>query len=138
MKISFEPPLIIGALCEGEKDIPREMFRAFGHLKPRVAFLPFVVERRHLRNTVACMRLMDIAGLAVFGRLRTEITRYLPSLDKGAKLSGEVDVVVRRGKKFVGIDVSNYINSLTKRRPKGKKQMGLFYQTHVELLTGIA
>lgn len=102
MKISFRPPLIVGALCEGGREIPRELARRMKALSPRIAFLPFIVERRHLRNTAACMQLMDVRSLFVAGRLAREIGAHLPSLGKNARAAGEADVVVRRGRRFVG------------------------------------
>lgn len=145
MKIKFEPPVIIGALCEDEKDIPQGIFKSFAKLEPRVAFLPFQVERRHLRNTIACMRLMDIAGLVVCGRHRKDILRHLDHIEEAARRAGTVDAVVRRGRRFVGVNVmdrvfrlrneANFKKKAPRHRQSKKSLMGLFCQTCVELLT---
>lgn len=152
MKYTFETPKIVGALCESEKEIPAELTRRFNRLKANFAFLPFVVERRHLKNTVACMKLVDVAGLVVCGRHRSEIGRHLTHMNAEAKRSGEVDCVVRKAKRFVGINLSEVAKSqnvvakprraknprlktTVKQRLIGKKAMGDFYQSIVELLT---
>lgn len=101
-KLKFHPPVIIGAICEDAREVPDELARAFAKLGDKVAFLPFEVERRHLGNTIACMKLMDIAGLIVLGRYQRHIGRYLPYVSPTAKRSGKVDVVKRKGKRFTG------------------------------------
>lgn len=152
MKITFETPTIIGALCEKEGEIPRGVKSGMKKLGKKVAFLPFVVERRHLKNTIACMKLMDIHSLFVCGRHRREIVRHLSSLDPNAKNSGEVDCVVRRGKRFVGFSIGKIQKSqkivmkrgagksarskvIVNQRLSSKTAMGHFCQTAVELLT---
>jgi len=152
MKITFETPTIIGALCEKEGEIPRGVKSGMKKLGKGVAFLPFVVERRHLRNTVACMKLMDIHSLLVCGRHRREMARHLSSLDSNARSSGEVDCVVRRGKRFVGLSIGKMGKSqkivtkkgagksarskvIVNQRLSSKVSMGQFCQTAVELLT---
>lgn len=154
MKISFAPPTIIGALCEREREIPAQLFRRFARLKPRIAFLPFQVERRHLKNVVACMRLMDVRGLAVFGRHQREIVRHLPSISPAARRAGRVDVVLRKGRRFQGHHVLTEIQERRQhsllmgldKRPASRRNakktrrskvelMGLFCQAAVDLLT---
>ncbi len=96
------PRIIFGTLCEGECRVPPAIRR---HLVGRVAgaiLLPFGVERRSLKNTVACLQLMDIAGLVVEGELQRAIARHLPQLDTAAQRSQTVDVIARRGKRFTG------------------------------------
>ena len=152
MSITFEAPTIIGALCEREREIPAHLVRAFRKLGPSFAFLPFEVERRHLGNTVACMRLMDVAALFVCGRHRREIVRHLTHLDAAARRTGAVDCVVRRGKRFVGMNIAEGVKSqkavtsggrqrrqtrkpAEKQRLSQKDSLGLFCQTAVGLLT---
>lgn len=144
--MKFGPPLIIGALCEDRKEIPRELFKLFGRFGHRIAFLPFEVKRRHLKNTIACMRLMDIAGLVVFGRHRLQIVRHIPSLDKIARHTGSVDIITRKGNRFIGRDAMGLIDRqimASKRQYKGgnrrhlskKRGVGLFCQRCVRILT---
>lgn len=152
MTITFETPTIIGALCEQEREIPAQLARSMKKLAPRIAFLPFEVERRHLRNTVACMRLMDVASLLVCGRHRREIVRHLTHLDAAARRAGAVDCVIRRGKRFVGMNITDGLKSqkavtperriqrksnkaVEKHKLSQKEALGLFCQTAVEVLT---
>lgn len=134
MKLSFEPPTIIGALCERERQIPAGLKRRFARKKPRFAFLPFEVERRTLKNTVACMQLMDIRGLAVFGGLQREIVRHLPRLAPSARRAGQVDLVLRKGRQFEGRHLLTEIQGNQKGTPR-RTHMGLFCQAAVDLLT---
>ena len=152
MKISFETPKIVGALCENEDDIPAQMRRRFAKFGKRIAFLPFSVERRHLKNTLACMKLMDVAGLMICGKHRASIAKHIADLDEGARRTGRVDCIVRRGKRFVGIDIigammsqkgdapsrtnlARDVKRLEKQILSDKKLMGYFCQTAVALLT---
>ncbi|MFH0799888.1 MAG: hypothetical protein V2A66_06875 [Pseudomonadota bacterium] len=123
MKLTFTPPSIIGVLCTDEREIPQALLRVPAKCKGRIAILPFVVEKKHLRNTVACMKLMDIAGLFVLGSHSKDIIRHLPSVDAAARRSKRVDAVVRRGRRFIG-------TSLPRR-----DLMGLFCQTCLDILT---
>lgn len=154
MKISFDPPTIIGALCEREEEIPAGLLRRFTKLKPRFALLPFRVERRYLKNLVACMQLMDIQGLAIFGRHQQEIVQHLPRLSPAARKARKVDIVLRKGRRFWGHHLLTELeeghrycvsrgrgNGLASRKMGMKtkrseiKLMGLFCQTAVDLLT---
>ena len=152
MKYTFEAPKIIGALCKRESDIPAELIRLFKKFGKKVAFLPFVVERKHLKNTVACMKLVDVEALFVCGGHRREIVRHLSRIDSWAKKKGEVDCVVRKSGRFVGINIAdremrrNVVAASTKARPvpkktsgkqglPNKKALGLFCQSVVEVLT---
>lgn len=109
-KFFFETPVIIGDLCDGHSAALRQAQgaaqRAIGvrlarHAK-KIAYLPFQVRREHLKNTIACMQLMDIAAITVSGRHRTCIARHLPHMEREAKAARFVDSVIRRGNKFVG------------------------------------
>jgi hypothetical protein len=131
MKLTFTPPTIIGALCEREDEIPVPLLRRFARLKPRIAFLPFRVEHRYLKNVVACMKLMDIQGLAVFGRHQREIVCHLSSLSPAARQAGMVDVVLRKGRRLQG----HHVLSTLPQKGSERKLMGLFYQAAVDLLT---
>lgn len=100
----FTPPRIIGAL--GDESLDPAFARAFerqlekaGH---NAACLPFRVAPRYLKNVIACMQLMDIAGLIVHPAHGGAIARYLTHVEDEAKAVGGVDTVVRRDKGFIG------------------------------------
>lgn len=102
----FTPPPIIGAL--GDETLTKEYAASFEReLRRRdtdAVCLPFRVAPRHLKNVVACMRLMDIIGLAIHPSLQKRIMKELPSVEKRARDAGFVDVVTRRNNRFVGMN----------------------------------
>ncbi len=102
MAKAFATPVIFGALSDGAPSVDRAVARALASRAAGSVLLPFQVDRRHLRNIVACMRLMDIQGLVVQGAHRTAILRYLTKLDPLAQKLCHVDTVARRGRAFVG------------------------------------
>lgn len=134
MRLSFEPPTIVGALCERERQIPAGLRRRFARKRPGFALLPFEVELRSLKNTIACMQLMDIKGLAVFGRLQREIVRHLPRLAPSARRAGQVDLILRKGKRFEGRHLLTELLGKKQGTPR-RTHMGLFCQAAVDLLT---
>lgn len=127
MKMHFDPPTIVGALCEREGDIPRSLASRFARSAPDIALLPFLVERRHLTNIVACMQLMDISGIAVCGGHQLAICASLPKLDDAAARSHRVHAVVRRGRAFVGRDAiaATISRWLRDRRPRCPQKTAL-------------
>ncbi len=103
--ITFDPPTIIGALLPPGGTIPKEMTQAFARHKRVFALLPFEVEKRFLKNTLACMRLMDIAGLILCDEHRTQIARHLSHLDRRAQRAGWVDAIALKGKTLCGFNL---------------------------------
>lgn len=103
---NFTPPRIIGAL--GDATLNRKFSAALDReLKRRsidAVCLPFQVTPSHLKNLIACMRLMDIVGLAIHPSHQRRIIKFLPSVEKRAREAGFVDVVVRRNNRFVGLN----------------------------------
>ncbi len=95
-KINFDTPIIFGALCEHSFELPRGLGRALAARAPGAILLPFQVEKRHLKNVLTCMRLMDIAGLVVMGSHQRAILGHLSNLDISAKKAGSVDVIARQ------------------------------------------
>lgn len=98
----FERPAIIGALCAAGQEVPREIARGLSKCEKQIAYLPFQVERRFLKNTIACMRLMDIAGLTIAPSHERHIARHIPRKDEIANISKTADTLVRHGKTFIG------------------------------------
>lgn len=101
-KIEIACPAIVGVLGDEGAEVPRPLELALKEEDESYALLPFGVERRHLKNTVACMQLMDIRGLVIAGRHQRSIAAHLPRLDELASLARAVDVVTRRGRRFTG------------------------------------
>lgn len=140
----FDPPVIIGALCTDLEEVPLKLSRAFSKLRPRVAFLPFKVMPRHLKNVVACMRLMDIHGLVVLGEHRRAIVRHLRHLDSHARSCGCVDLIVRGENGFIGTCLSckescgrhkKALKASKKRCLCQERPMGQFYHSLIKVLT---
>lgn len=98
----FDTPMIIGALCESEDEISPAIKHLLAKHPGRIAYLPFEVEGRHLKNTVACMQLMDIMGLTIAGSHQKKIVRHIPNMDRIAKAAGAIDTVARKGRSFMG------------------------------------
>ena len=96
------PTAIFGTLCEEQIKVPTILRRLLRARIEGAELLPFQVESLNLKNTVACMQLMDIAGLVVRGGHRNEIWRHLPKLDPMARRSRIVDTVARKGRAMVG------------------------------------
>lgn len=96
------PTAIFGTLCEDQIKVPPILRRLLRTRIKGAEILPFQVENPDLKNTVACMQLMDIAGLVVLGDHRNEIWRHLPKLDPMARRSRIVDTVARKGRTMVG------------------------------------
>ena len=70
---------------------------------PGFMCLPFECETRYLKNTIACLKLMDISALIIHGSHRKKIVRHIRSLDTHAKKRKTIDLVVKRGTRFVGM-----------------------------------
>ena len=100
--IQVGPLAIFGALCEDEIKVSPILRRFLRTRIKGAELLPFQVESQDLKNTVACMQLMDITGLLVLGGHRNLIWRHLPRLDSVARLSRTVDTVARKGRNMVG------------------------------------
>ncbi len=102
----FTPPTLVGALGDATMDarFARAYERAFRAQNIDAACLSFRVERRYLKNIVACMKLMDVAGIIVHPSHAVAIVRHVPMLDRYAREAGFVDVIVRRGTRFVGMN----------------------------------
>lgn len=102
----FSPPPIMGAV--GDETLTRRYAATFEReIKRRgltAVCLPLRVAPRHLKNVVACMKLMDIVGLAVHPSLQKRIMKWLPTVEKRARQAGFVDVVVRKNNRFVGMN----------------------------------
>jgi shikimate 5-dehydrogenase len=122
----FETPAIIGILSDRtvSSNIRRRLDSIIKRKRLPYVCLPFKVESKHLKNVIACMRLMDIAGLIVIGNHSKRIRRFIPRLDGGSKKSGIVNAVKRQRKEFHGYCVNDgpsfymdAVNLLTSKSP---------------------
>jgi len=104
MKKMDYQPIIFGTLCEHKCKADSWTARKIADIVGESVMLPFAVEKRHIKNVILTMKLMDIMGLAVEGGHRKAITKHLPSLDASARSTGSADVIVRRGRSFKGYD----------------------------------
>jgi len=118
----FETPKIVGILSD--KEIPARLQKKFDLLFARRTLpyicLPFKVEARYLKNVIACMRIMDIAGLIVTGTHTKRISYLVPTLSRSAKDSGIVNIISRNKNRFIG----HYISDVNK-----------FFDSAIDLLT---
>jgi hypothetical protein len=128
-------PRMIGALCTNMDEVPRALARRFAKVAG-VALLPLEVEKRHLGNTLACMRLMDIEGMVVCGRLQKDIFRHIDKKDRFAAKAKAIDAIVRRGRGFVGTNLMARICTTGKcASNKAITSRCGYYDAFVELLT---
>lgn len=100
----FNTAKIFGTLSEGHPKVDRWISRELAFASGDAVLLPFQVEKRHLKNVLTCMRLMDVMGLLVKGDLRKDIVRYVPLLDKVAKRANSVDTIIRSKSSFKGFN----------------------------------
>jgi len=103
-KHTFKHPTIIGALCAKGEGVTPEINRLISRNFKDIAYLSFEVEKKHLGNTTACMQLMDIAGLTISERYEREIVKHIPNLQTLSRRSGIADMVIRKGRKLVGVN----------------------------------
>lgn len=64
--------------------------------------LPLEIDARYLKNLIRCARLIDLSGLILHGQLCRHAAEFLSSLDPLAKLSGHLDLIVRRERVWKG------------------------------------
>lgn len=102
-KIDYQP-IIFGTLCDGPCKADAWLARRLREELGECVLLPFSVERRHMKNVVLTMRLMDIMGLVIAEGHRKAIARHANRLDASARASGRADVLVKRGGSFVAYD----------------------------------
>ena len=111
-------PIIFGTLCErkyrADQNLARRIRKAIGES----VLLPFSVDRRHLKNVVLTMRLMDIVGIVVTGSHRKNILKHISRLDRSAKDARMVDTIARRDRTFVGYCTEEMALSEWRRVPK--------------------
>lgn len=110
-----------------EKSFSPKLFQfVFKKLGKNDRYLPFEVEKKHLKNLVVCMKMVDINGLNVTQPYKKVVLKYLDRLDPFAKAAGAVNCIVRKKNKFVGFntDGPGFVKALrveTRMRLKGKR-----------------
>lgn len=67
-------------------------------------YLPFQVEKEHLKNLILCMKLIDVEGLNVTAPYKESVIPFLDGLDATAKESGSVNAIVRNKNRFIGFN----------------------------------
>lgn len=65
-------------------------------------YLSFQVEKAYLKNLILCMKLTGVEGLNVTAPYKEAILPHLDLLDASARRAGAVNIIYRKGKKFVG------------------------------------
>lgn len=98
----FNAEKIFGVLSEDSPNVDRWVSRQLAPESSDAVMLPFQVEKRHLKNVLICMRIMDVIGLLVKGDLRRSITKYIPTLDEAAEHANSVDTIIRSNRSFKG------------------------------------
>ena len=88
-------------------------------------YLPFQVEKEHLKNLILCMKLIDVEGLNVTAPYKESVISFLDGLDATAKESGSVNAIVRSKNRFIGYNTDGvgFSEALFEKKgfaPKGK------------------
>lgn len=89
-------------------------------------YLPFQVEKPHLKNLIACMKLVDVLGLNVTAPYKEAVLPFLDGVSGLARRCGAVNTIVRRKNRFYGMntDGPGFLLALKHRgkfNPKGKR-----------------
>lgn len=81
-------------------------------------YLPFQVEKPHLKNLIVCMKLVDVYGLNVTAPYKEAVVPFMDRLDPAAKKCGAVNTIVRRKHRFIGYntDGAGFLKALRLRR----------------------
>lgn len=104
---------------------PKIFNAVFKKLNLAHRYLPFQVEKEHLKNLILCMKLVDVHGLNVTIPYKESVLPFLDSLDVSAKQSGAVNTIVRRKNKFIGYNTDGigFVEALREQKnfnPRGK------------------
>ncbi len=100
----FEHPYLTGVIGkQSDYGSLQNRFKAvFKKKKMPFVYLSFKVAPRYLKNVVKCMKLMDVVGLNVTGDYQKKVPFYVDLLDISAKKAKKVNIIVKKGKKFIG------------------------------------
>lgn len=104
---------------------PKLYNAVFKKLKSPCRYLSFQVEKRHLKNLILCMKLVDLQGLNVTLPFKEAVLPLLDGLSPSAKQCGAVNTIVRRKNKFLGYNTDGlgFVTALREKKnfnPKGK------------------
>jgi shikimate dehydrogenase len=87
---------------------------AFAKNKIDAAYLPFLVQKTKLKQAIAALRSIPIAGFNVTVPFKSECMQYLDKVDPIAKAIGAVNTVVNKKGKLIGCntDYAGFLKSL--------------------------
>jgi len=100
----FNADTIFGTLSDKHPVMNRWTEKELKTILPKAVLLPFQVDKKHLKNVLTCMQLMDVMGLLVEGKHKKNIVKHLPMLDEIAKHAKTVDTIIRTKQSFKGIN----------------------------------
>lgn len=100
----FPSPKIVGAIGDltMEPAVAKNIERQFKNAKINAVCLPFHVENKYLKNTVACMKLMDIIAIFVHNTHEKKMLKWISKTDAMTQKCGFVDFISRDKKTFQG------------------------------------
>lgn len=105
---------------------PKIFNQIFKKLKLPYRYLPFQVDKKHLKNLIVCMKLVDVEGLNITTPYKKAVIPFLDYLDPFAKKCGAINTIVRKKNLFIGFntDGPGFVQSLKKVgkvNPKNKR-----------------
>lgn len=108
----FEQPYLVGVIGKrlGYLKLQRRFDSIFRRKKLPFVYLPFKVEPKYLKNLIMCMRLMDVVGINVGDRYQKSVIPYLDLIDESARKIKRVNIIVKKGNKFVGYYSRDLVN----------------------------
>ena len=98
----LKPNTLFGILCNDRRKVAPSLRRSLRKHIPNSEVLPLRVTQKFLKNTAACMKLVEFAGLVIDCEYKDSIWKYLPDLTPEAKAGRTVDVIEKSGKKILG------------------------------------
>lgn len=88
-----------------DSSLSPKLYQAFfKKFLPDTRYLPFQVEKPHLKNLIACMKLVDVMGLNITSPYKEAVLPYLDGTEGLGKLCGAVNTIVRIKNRFYGIN----------------------------------
>jgi len=134
----LKPNVLFGMLSNDGRRVPPSLKRSLRKRMPNSEVLPLRVDKKSLRNTLTCMKLIEISGLIIGDEYMSDIQKHLPNLTNEAKKAGLVDLIEKRGKRIIGhntVDEAISLWSSNKKRPSQKLLKKLVLDIRVDILT---
>jgi hypothetical protein len=99
---SPKPDALFGFLSSKKCEVPSSLKRSILKRIPNSQIVPIQAAEKFMKNTVACMQLIEVSGIIIDDRHACDIWKQVPNLTPEANLGRIVDVIKKDGLKSVG------------------------------------